>query len=95
MKTGDEPTRATIAPHSVRTFLLGKLCEYGLPMCADEAILATRVSETGLDSLDLMELLTDIEEQYGIRVEDDTVSPATKVEDLIGFILRKSAGGST
>jgi len=53
--------------------------------------LEQRFSETGLDSLDLMELLNEVEEQFAIRVNDDTVTAATTVGDFISFVEAKVA----
>lgn len=50
-----------------------------------------RFSETGLDSLDLMELLNEVEEEFDIRVNDDTVTSETTVGDFITFVESKVA----
>jgi acyl carrier protein len=53
--------------------------------------LEQRFSETGLDSLDLMELLNEVEEEFDIRVNDDTVTSETTVGDFIIFVESKVA----
>lgn len=74
---------------NARDFLLAKMREYMPAPGDDEEILALEVSATGLDSLDLMELLNEIEERFEIRVEDDTVSADTTVAGLAAFIEQK------
>jgi acyl carrier protein len=83
--------RVTTQAHD---FVLGKLREYMTRPGTNEEILDLKVSATGLDSLDLMELLNDIEETFEIRVEDDTVSAETTVAELVAFIERKSRRAS-
>lgn len=53
--------------------------------------LGQKLSETGLDSLDLMELLDEVEEQFDIRVTDDSVTSETTVADFIAFVEKKVA----
>lgn len=76
-----------------REFVLGRMREYMTSPGGDEEILGLQVSAAGLDSLDLMELLNDIEEAFEIRVEDDTVSRQTTVGELVTFIERQRRVG--
>ena len=48
-------------------------------------------TDLGLDSLDFMELLNEIEEEFDVRIEDDTVSASTTVAELIAFVEGKAA----
>jgi len=75
----------------VSTFILGELAKSGSDVGGSADILGRSVSSLGLDSLDFMELLNDIEEQFAVRLEDDTVSATTTVADLIAFIEGKVA----
>lgn len=76
-----------------REFVLARMREYMTSTGGDEEILGLQVSATGLDSLDLMELLNEIEEAFEIRVEDDTVSGQTTVGELVTFIERQRRVG--
>lgn len=78
-------------PCEAREFLLLKLRDYVPAAGSDDEILGLRVAAAGLDSLDLMELLNEIEEAFDIRVEDDTVTADTTVAQVVEFIERKVA----
>lgn len=56
--------------------------------------LGLKFSETGLDSLDLMELLNEVEEQFDIRITDDTVTAETTIGDFIKHIEAKVGQGA-
>jgi acyl carrier protein len=80
---------------SVRDFVIRALNTQAGRDPAAEASLAQKFSETGLDSLDLMELLNEVEEQFDIRVNDDTITAETTVGDFIAFVSAKvSKAGS-
>jgi|688.fasta_scaffold1365590_1 acyl carrier protein len=80
---------------SVRDFVIRALNTQAGRDPAAEASLAQKFSETGLDSLDLMELLNEVEEQFDIRVNDDTITAETTVGDFIAFVAAKvSKAGS-
>lgn len=53
----------------------------------DEDLLASDI----LDSLGIMELVAFLEEQYGIRVSDDDLTPENfqTVDSIVGFVDRK------
>ena len=71
---------------NVQRIVLDALAELGGKAPPGAAILDARLADTGLDSLDLMEWLDVIEEQCGIRVEDDFVHAGTTVADVIAFV---------
>jgi acyl carrier protein len=77
-----------LVTHDPHAFLITKLRNYVPAAGSDDEIMALRVGSSGLDSLDLMELLNEIEETFEIRVEDDTVSADTTVAQLAEFIQR-------
>ena len=71
---------------NVQRIVLDALAELGGKAPPGGVILDARLADTGLDSLDLMEWLDVIEEQCGIRVEDDFVHAGTTVSDVIAFV---------
>lgn len=76
---------------SARAFMLEKLAGVtGLETSAPE-FLDAKLGATGLDSLDLMELLNEVEEAFDIRIDDDSVSAETTVNEMIAFIESKAA----
>ena len=77
----------------VATFIVTTLTKQGAAVGSDSDVLAKSLSSLGLDSLDFMELLNEIEEQFAVSIEDDTVSASTTVADLIAFIEGKVAAG--
>lgn len=80
---------------SVRDFVVRALNTQAGRDPAAEASLAQKFSETGLDSLDLMELLNEVEERFGILVNDDTITAETTVGEFIAVVGAKvSAAGN-
>ncbi|MFD3998780.1 acyl carrier protein [Streptomyces sp. NPDC058548] len=72
---------------SIRTALDEKL---GIP--SDEVHLESRLKEDlGLDSLDLVELLTAVEEQIGSPLNDDLVPHLTTVAKVVELIAERTA----
>ena len=49
----------------------------------------TSLKELGLDSLDLVEVLMDIEEEFGIEFEDEEMMALSTVNDVLAIIERK------
>jgi acyl carrier protein len=76
---------------SIRNFVVTALLTQAGHDPTAEVPLAQKFSETGLDSLDLMELLNEVEEQFSIRVTDDTITAETTVGDFIAFVEAKVA----
>lgn len=70
----------------VATFIVDRLVHQGAGAGGDHDLRARNLASLGLDSLDFMELLNEIEEEFAIRIEDDTVSATTTVAGLIAFI---------
>ncbi len=48
------------------------------------------ISSLGLDSLDLMDLVLDIESKYNIHISDDELMNLKKIQDLIDIIEREN-----
>ena len=50
----------------------------------------TSLKDLGLDSLDLVEVLMDIEEEFGIEFEDEEMVSLKTVNDVLAIIERKT-----
>ena len=48
----------------------------------------TSIEELGADSLDLVEIVMAIEEEFGIQVDDSAVEDLKTVGDIIGYISK-------
>ncbi len=46
----------------------------------------TAIEELGADSLDLVEIIMTIEEEYGIQIDDSAVESLKKVGDIINYL---------
>lgn len=76
---------------TARTFMLEKLAGLTGRDTSAQEFLDAKLGATGLDSLDLMELFNEVEEAFDIRIEDDSVSAETTVQQMIEFIESKAA----
>jgi acyl carrier protein len=79
---------------TARTFMLEKLSVLTGQTTADQNFLDAKLGSTGLDSLDLMELFNEVEEAFDIRIEDDSISADTTVQQMIDFIEAKAGAKS-
>jgi acyl carrier protein len=50
----------------------------------------TTIEELGADSLDLVEMIMNLEEEFGIQIEDDDMDDLKTVGDIIEYIRSKS-----
>jgi acyl carrier protein len=73
-----------------RTFVLDRLSEKTDRDVNEPDFVNCRLSTTGIDSLDVMELLTEIEDEFDVRFEDTTVTAETTVQQVIDFIVAKA-----
>lgn len=48
------------------------------------------IKEVGLDSLDVVELLMEVEEQYKISISDDAIQECQTISDVVDLILASS-----
>lgn len=53
---------------------------------------AAFVEDLGADSLDLVELVMALEEEFGVEIADEEAEKLLKVEDAINFIKQYSKG---
>ena len=49
------------------------------------------VDDLGMDSLDAVEMVFEIEEQYGIDIPDEQITEFKKVKDLVRYLSAKLA----
>lgn len=49
------------------------------------------VDDLGADSLDLIELIMAMEEEFGIEIDDEDAQKILKVKDAVDFIEKKTA----
>jgi acyl carrier protein len=73
-----------------RSFVLDRLSEKTDRNTNEADFVNCRLSTTGIDSLDVMELLTEIEDEFDVRFEDTTVTAETTVQQVIDFIVAKA-----
>lgn len=55
-----------------------------------EVTLESNVKELGLDSLDIVDLLMDMEEKYGIEFENEEMTSLVTVGDVVKAIEEKT-----
>ena len=53
---------------------------------------ASFVNDLGADSLDTVELVMALEEEFGVEIPDEDAEKIVTVEDAIKYIEKKSAG---
>ena len=73
-----------------RIFVLDRLSEKTDRDINEPDFVNCRLSTTGIDSLDVMELLTEIEDEFAVRFEDTTVTAETTVQQVVDFIVTKT-----
>ena len=55
-----------------------------------EVSLESNLKELGLDSLDVVDMLMDLEEKFGIEFENDEMMAFTVVNDIVSAIENKT-----
>ena len=70
--------------------------EKRLDIPAEKITSESTLESLGIDSLLLLELMFELEDQFNIRLSDDTPTPKT-IQDLIGIIahVQQQANGTT
>lgn len=61
------------------------ICEQ-LKISEDRVTIDTTIDDLGVDSLDLVELVMDIEEEFYVEVPDDSIETIKTVGDLVKFV---------
>lgn len=59
-----------------------------------ELTMDTKVADMDIDSLDLMTYIFEIEEQYGIELDQDQLTEMNTIEDLVNSIAQKVEQGA-
>ena len=77
---------ATIDPSNIAERL--QLC---LPRLALDLTGCARVADLALDSMDTVELLCVIDEEFGVRLTEEEFNPAQTLDALLETIARKTS----
>lgn len=80
---------------TIAATIAGSLSKMPAPAdaAAYEAFASRRVEDLGLDSLDSMELVMNIEDRFGIMLDEDKVIGCETVGDLVQLAAEAVAGG--
>lgn len=71
---------------------VSKVLQEELSLSADEVKLgATIMEDLNADSLDFVEVVMAIEDEFGIDVSDDDVNGLKTVQDVVNYVERKTA----
>lgn len=69
-----------------------KLVMEQLDVTRDECVLeASFIDDLGADSLDLVELIMEMEEVFGLEIEDEELEKIRTIKDVIDFLKIKGA----
>ena len=61
-----------------------------LDITREECVLeASFIDDLGADSLDLVELVMEMEENFGIEISDDELEKIVTIQDVIDFLRNK------
>jgi len=71
---------------TIQSFVLTALTRLEAAGADDASLLNLRLSTLGLDSLDFMELLNDVEERFDVTIEDDAVTGQNTAAEFIAAI---------
>lgn len=76
----------TVSPDQVRTVLLGiPSWARALPNIADN----TPFSECDIDSLALLELVSEVQRVYGVEIPDDDVESVSSIADTARYLSER------
>ncbi|GAP85848.2 putative polyketide synthase [Rosellinia necatrix] len=89
-----ESARDTSTTIDVSSWVINLLRSY-LPCSDNEILNMTSLEAIGLDSLMCMELRSDVERTFGIMVDATPLMQASSLEELVDFIARAIAPGSS
>ncbi|MCE5211141.1 MAG: acyl carrier protein [Deltaproteobacteria bacterium] len=61
-----------------------------LDVTKEECVLeASFIDDLGADSLDIVELLMEMEEEFGIEIADEELEKITTIKDVVDFLKQK------
>ncbi len=61
---------------------------------AGEATMDTTWEELDVDSLDLVELVQSLEDEYGVRIEDEKLKDVKTVGDAVRLVIAESGAAA-
>jgi len=67
--------------------------EFKIPV--DDVTTDTKLTDLGADSLDVVELVMDFEEEFAVEIPDNLVDERTTVGDLVSLIQQQRAAAET
>ena len=50
---------------------------------------ATKLNDLGVDSIELMEFIINLEDEFALEISDDTIDHMVKVADLLDYLSEK------
>jgi len=67
----------------------------GLGVSPDQILLTSTLAEIGGDSLDLVELVMELEEELDVEIPDDAAARMKHVADVLRYVLGARGGGGS
>lgn len=89
-KASTTVTSSAVSPTQIATFeRVKKIVMTQLDISADEIQMNSNiVDDLGADSLDIVELIMAVEEEYNIEIPDERAEKMKTVGDVVNYILR-------
>ena len=88
--TPDQTGTAALTEDQVLQRIRATLAEQKVPG-AESASLDATWSELDVDSLDLVELVKTLEDEFGVTIHDEELKPIASVGDAVTLVLRLDA----
>jgi acyl carrier protein len=88
--TPDQTGTATLTEEQVLQRIRATLAEQKVPG-AETASTESTWSELDVDSLDLVELVKTLEDEFGVTIHDEELKPIASVGDAVTLVLRLDA----
>ena len=85
--TPDQTGTATLTEDQVLARIRATLAEQKVPG-AESASLEATWSDLDVDSLDLVELVKTLEDEFGVTIHDEELKPIASVGDAVTLVLR-------
>jgi len=86
----DQTGTASLTQEQVLDRIRATLAEQKVPG-AETAALEATWSELDVDSLDLVELVKTLEDEFGVTIHDEELKPIASVGDAVTLVLRLDA----
>ena len=88
--TPDQTGTATLTEEQVLQRIRATLAEQKVPG-AETASAESTWTELDVDSLDLVELVKTLEDEFGVTIHDEELKPIASVGDAVTLVLRLDA----